>query len=131
MPCNVLNEICGSESFRKCQHVAFFRGILWRLTIRPTVQDRIKSLHIEDVCHFGVPSQTPYLFRNVMSRARQPREPVSSLGTGFLLVEHGIWQPSFHGAPDQPAVAAFVQILILWNPNTKFEQAPIARRRPN
>ena len=107
------------------------RGILWRLTIGPTVQDRTQSLHVENGCHFRVLSEALHFFRNVISRPCQPRVPVSSLGAVFLLVKHDIRQPSFHGPSDQPAVTAFAQILIPWNPEAKLNHPPIARRCPN
>ena len=108
-----------------------FRTILWRLTIRPIVQDRSQSLQIDNRCHVGVLSEALHLFRNVISLSRQPWEPVSGLSPAFLVVEYDIRQPSFHGPPDQPAVTTFAQILILWNPDAKLDQPPIKGRRPN
>src|SRR5262249_46352548 len=107
------------------------RCILCRLTIGPIVQDRAQSWHIEYGRHFGVCSEALHLFGNMISLPRQPREPVSGLGAKFRLVEYDIRQPSFHRPPDQPAVTASVQILILWNPDAKLNQPPIKRRCPN
>src|SRR5262249_35688262 len=81
--------------------------------------------------HLRVLSEALHLLGNVISRPRQPQVPVSGLGAAFLLIEYDIRQPSVHGPPDQPAVTAVVQILILWNPDAKLNDPPIASRRPN
>src|SRR5262249_55089724 len=67
----------------------------------------------------------------MVSRPRQPQEPVSGLSAAFLLVEYDLRQPAVHGPPDQPAVTAIAQILILWNREAKLKNPPIIRRYPN
>src|SRR5262249_43287749 len=53
------------------------------------------------------------------------REPVRGLVSPFPVIEHDIWQPCFHSPPDQPALTAVAQILILGNPEAKLKQTPV------
>jgi hypothetical protein len=96
--------------------------------IGPIIQESIQSLHIENGRHLGVLGEALHLLRNLISLPRQSWVPVSGLSSVPLLIKYDIRQPPFHGTPDQPAILAFAQILIFWNPKAKFNQRPMKCR---
>src|SRR5262249_23242895 len=89
------------------------------------------SLQIDNRGHVGVRSEAFDLFRNTISLSCQPWVPVRSLLPRFFVVQHDIRKPSFHGSPNQPAVAALAEILIFCDPNPKLHYTPLKGRHPN
>src|SRR5262245_56886148 len=82
----IFDEICGRERVWNCHQATFLRGILGRLTVGPTIQDRIQPLHIQNGRDLGVLSKALHLLRNSISLPRQSWVPVSGLSSEPLLI---------------------------------------------